>query len=129
MLMEISLLHAAFFDRDLLGHQLAQAVDYRALHDVLGGGGIDHLAADIGADPHLVDLHLIGGADTDFGDFGEISEMAEVERDTQRVTLRQRALAPTGLLRHHLDHGLHAGGVERHGERTFIRSRPLHLVK
>ncbi len=42
-------------------------------HDVLGGAGIDDLAADIGRHPDLVDLHFVGRVDLHFGHFGEVT--------------------------------------------------------
>jgi hypothetical protein len=36
------------------------------LHDVFSGGRVDDLAADVGRDPDLVDLHFTRGVDFDF---------------------------------------------------------------
>jgi len=73
MLIVIGLHHAALFERDLLRHELAQAIDNSALDDVIRRAGIDDLTSHIGSHPNLVDLHFVSGIDFDFGHFGKIS--------------------------------------------------------
>jgi hypothetical protein len=72
MLREVLLRHVA--------HHRTDAVDYRALRQVLGSVGIDNLAPDIGADPHLVDLDRFVRADAHIGHLSEVPLMAEVDR-------------------------------------------------
>src|SRR5262249_59446467 len=93
VLMEVALLHAAVLHRDLLAHQLAHPVDDRALSHVLRHVGVDDLAAYVRRHPDFVHLHLFVG-NGDFGYFGEVTLMAEVEGYAHRRTLGQIALAP-----------------------------------
>src|SRR5215471_11704287 len=96
--MIVALLHSAVLERDLLRHELAEAIDHGALAQAVSSTRIDNVAADIASDPDLVDLHLLVRADRDLRHFGEVARVAEMESHTHARALRQRALAPTRLL-------------------------------
>ena len=51
---------------------------------LMAAARVDDLAADVAGDPDLVDLHLVVGVDADFGDFGEVAAVGELERHAER---------------------------------------------
>ena len=72
----------------------------------------------------LVHRELAIRIDADFGDFGEVAGVTEMEREAQAATLRQ-LLAPAGFLRCELDDRRGATGVQRE---LVVRLQPARLA-
>ena len=74
----------------------------------------------------LLHFHLVGRVDADFGHFGEVSAMAEVERRRPwPVPFGSVVLAPAGFLGDQLEHALHALGIHSgSGEAAAALQRP-----
>ena len=107
VLMIVRLHDAPVFQRDFL-HHFAQAIYDCALHLRFGGTGIDNVAADVARDPDFIHFDFLVCVDGDFGDFGKVTAMAEMERDAQRRAFRQLAFAPARFLCHQFDNATHA---------------------
>ena len=86
VLMIVRLHDGPVFQRDFL-HHFAQAIYDRALHLSFGGTGIDDVAANVSRDPDFIHFDFLVGVDGDFGDFGKVTAMAEMERDAHAPCL------------------------------------------
>jgi hypothetical protein len=100
---EVALDDAPFVDGDLVGHELAEAVDDGALDLVDRVARIDDLRADVDGAPDLRYAHGVVGAHFDLRDVRDVAAVAELERHAQAGTLRQRRLAPGRLLADELE--------------------------
>src|SRR5882762_6899206 len=112
ILMEIALYRAAALDGDLVAHQVTQPLDDAALDFIEGAAGIDDLAAYVAGHPDFADANLVAGREMDFGDFREVSAMAEVEGHAHGSIFRQIAGTPAGFLGDEFQHSTRALGVE-----------------
>src|SRR5689334_12322484 len=89
MLVVVRLHNLAAFERNLLEHQLAQAIDDGSLDLGLGAARIDDLAADIPAGPHLMNLQTVLVAHANFCHMSEIALKAIVKRDAHAGSCRE----------------------------------------
>src|SRR5882724_5194006 len=113
ILMEIALHRAAALDGDLVAHQVTQPLDDAALDFVEGAAGIDDLAAYVAGHPNFVDANLAAWRQMDFGDFREVSAMAEMEGHAHGSIFGKFARTPAGFLGDELQHSTHALSVEQ----------------
>jgi len=77
---EIAFDHAPPLDGDGLAKRLADPVERRALHLVLGVAGVDDLAAHIAGNPYLVHLHIARGGHRRLNHLGEVTEVTKMKR-------------------------------------------------
>src|SRR6267142_7293956 len=113
ILMEIALYRAAALDGDLVTHQVTQPLDDAALDFVESAAGVDDLAAYVAGHQNFVDANLVAWRQMDFGDFREMSAMAEMEGHAHGSIFRQLARTPAGFLGDEFQHSTHTLGVEQ----------------
>src|SRR5712672_1744265 len=122
ILVEVALYGAAALDGDLVAHQVTQPLDDTALDFIEGAAGIDDLAAYVAGHPNFVDANLVAWREMNFGDFREMSAMAEMEGHAHGRIFRQFARTPAGSVGDELQHSTHALGVEQRRRRSAGRS-------
>src|SRR5712672_3968474 len=98
ILMEIALYRAAALDGDFIAHQVTEPFDHAALDFIEGAAGIDDLAAHVAGHPDFVDANLVAWREMNFGDFREMSAMAEMKGNAHGSIFRQLARTPAGFL-------------------------------
>ena len=110
VLVEVRLLDAAVLHGDLEAQHGAEAVDHAAFALVVGAAHVDD-GPDVAGDHHAMQAHALVRVDADFGHFGEVTRMAEMERQAHAVPCGQLA-APAGFFGGELDDIGGAAGVE-----------------
>ena len=93
---KFDLLDAAVLHRDLEAQHRAVAVDDAAFALIVGPAHVDD-RPDVARDHHAMQPDALVRIHADLGDFGEMTGMAEVEREAQPMS-RRAASAPAGFL-------------------------------